>query len=340
MGAIGVLTAGGDCPGLNAAIRAVVTRATAGGKTVIGIEAGWQGLMGGTTRVMTRDDVRGVLGRGGTILGTSRQDPYVHGDGIESIRATLERLDIETVIVIGGDGSLRTAAQLHGDGLAVVGIPKTIDNDIGHTDVSLGFHTAVQIVVDAIDRLTTTAESHNRVMVVEVMGRTVGWIAVAGGMAGGAEAILIPEVEVDFEDLALRIKRRHSNGHDYSIVVVAEGTPGPSGEISASGVDPFGFSRIGGVCQVVAAEIERLTGFESRPVILGYLQRGGSPTAFDRILGTRFGVRAAELAIEGQSGVMVAMHGDRIETVELTTATTAPRNPDAGRLEEAAWFFA
>jgi ATP-dependent phosphofructokinase / diphosphate-dependent phosphofructokinase len=178
------------------------------------------------------------------------------------------------------------------------------------------------------------------VMVVEVMGRTVGWIAVAGGMAGGAEAILIPEVEADFEDLALRIKRRHSNGHDYSIVVVAEGTPGPSGEISASGVDPFGFSRIGGVCQVVAAEIERLTGFESRPVILGYLQRGGSPTAFDRVLGTRFGVRAAELAMEGQSGVMVALHGDRIETVDLTTAITEPRNLDAGRLEEAAWFFA
>jgi phosphofructokinase-like protein len=340
MGAIGVLTAGGDCPGLNAAVRAVVTRASAAGRTVIGIEEGWQGLMGGTTRVMTRDDVRGVLGRGGTILGTSRRDPYVHGDGFESIRGTIERLDIETVIVIGGDGSLRTAAQLHGEGLSVIGVPKTIDNDIGHTDVSLGFHTAVQIVVDAIDRLTTTAESHNRVMVVEVMGRTAGWIAVAAGMAGGAEAILVPEVQVDFGDLAQRIKRRHSNGHDYSIVVVAEGTPGPSGEIAASGVDQFGFSRIGGVCEVVADEIELLTGFESRPVILGYLQRGGSPTAFDRILGTRFGVRAAELALEGVSGVMVALHGERIETVDLSTACAEPRNLDVSRLEESAWFFA
>jgi ATP-dependent phosphofructokinase / diphosphate-dependent phosphofructokinase len=340
MGAIGVLTAGGDCPGLNAAIRGVVTRATAEGKTVIGIEEGWQGLMGGSTRNMSRDDVRGVLARGGTILGTSRQDPYVHGDGFESLRETIERLDLETVIVIGGDGSLRTAAQLHHDGLPVVGIPKTIDNDIGGTDVSLGFHTAVQIVVDAIDRLTTTAESHNWVMVVEVMGRTAGWIAVAGGMAGGAEAILVPEVEVDFEDLALRIKRRHADGHDYSLVVVAEGTPGPTGEISSSGVDQYGFSRIGGVCQNVAAEVERLTGFEARPVILGYLQRGGSPTAFDRILGTRFGVRAAELAMQGESGVMVALRGDRIETVDLTTAVEEPYNLDASRFEEAAWFFA
>lgn len=340
MGSIGVLTAGGDCPGLNAAIRAVVTRATAGGKTVIGIEEGWQGLMGGTTREMTRDDVRGVLGRGGTILGTSRQDPYVHGAGFESIRDTVERHDMETVVVIGGDGSLRTAARLQKDGLRVVGIPKTIDNDIGHTDVSLGFHTAVQIVVDAIDRLTTTAESHNRVMVVEVMGRTAGWIAVAGGMAGGAEAILVPEVDTDFDDLAERIKRRHSLGHDYSIVVVAEGTPGPTGDVESSGVDPYGFSRIGGVCHRVASQIEHLTGFEARPVMLGYLQRGGSPTAFDRILGTRFGVRAAEIAMEGESGVMVALRGDDIEAVDLATATEGPRNLDTRRLDEAAWFFA
>ncbi|HEX6301588.1 MAG TPA: ATP-dependent 6-phosphofructokinase [Acidimicrobiia bacterium] len=340
MGAIGVLTAGGDCPGLNAAIRGVVTRITAEGRTVIGIEEGWHGLMVGTTRPLTRDDVRGVLGRGGTILGTSRRDPYVHGDGIESVRETIERLGIETVVVIGGDGSLRTAAQLQADGLPVVGVPKTIDNDIGHTDVSLGFHTAVQIVVDAIDRLTTTAESHNRVMVVEVMGRTAGWIAVAGGMAGGAEAVLVPEVEVDFEDLAQRIMSRHTEGHDYSLVVVAEGTPGPSGDISASGIDQYGFSRIGGICQEVASEIERLTGFEARPVILGYLQRGGTPTAFDRILGTRFGVRAAELSMVGETGVMVALRGDDIETVDLAVAVAEPRNLDIARLDEAAWFFA
>ncbi len=340
MGSIGVLTAGGDCPGLNAAIRGVVTRITAAGREVIGISEGWQGLMGGTASPLTRDDVRGILGRGGTILGTSRQDPYVHGEGYESVREKVETLDIDSVIVIGGDGSLRTAAQLQADGLPVVGIPKTIDNDIDGTDVSLGFHTAVQIVVDAIDRLTTTAESHNRVMVVEVMGRTAGWIAVAGGMAGGAEAILVPEVEVDFEDLAVRIQARHESGHNYSLVVVAEGTPGPSGGISSTGTDQYGFSRIGGVCQAVATELERLTGYESRPVMLGYLQRGGSPTAFDRILGTRFGIHAAELALEGRSGVMVALQGEDIVPVDLASAVEEPRNLDVSRFEEASWFLA
>lgn len=340
MGSIGVLTAGGDCPGLNAAIRGVVTRATVAGSEVIGIEDGWRGLMGGTTRQLTRNDVRGVLGRGGTILGTSRLDPYVHGNGADSIQQAVERLDIECLVVIGGDGSLRTAARLHDDGVPVVGVPKTIDNDIGSTDVSLGFNTAVQIVVDAIDRLTTTAESHNRVMVVEVMGRTAGWIAVASGMAGGAEAVLVPEVEVDFEDLAQRIRTRHGEGHDYSVVVVAEGTPGPSGEVSSTGADAYGFDRIGGVCENVAAEIERLTGFEARPMILGYLQRGGSPTAFDRILGTRFGIRAADLALEGTTGVMVALRGDEVATVDLAEAVKEPRLLDPARFEEASWFFA
>ncbi len=340
MGSIGVLTAGGDCPGLNAAIRAVVTRARAAGKDVIGIEEGWQGLMGGTTRRLDRDDVRGILGRGGTILGTSRRDPYVHGDGFESLRDSVESLDIESVVVIGGDGSLRTAARLQEDGLPVVGIPKTIDNDIGHTDVSLGFHTAVQIVVDAIDRLTTTAESHNRVMVVEVMGRTAGWIALCGGMAGGAEAILVPEVGTDYDHLASRIRARHEAGHDYTLVVVAEGTPGPGGEVSSTGVDPYGFSRIGGVCQAVAGELERRTGFEARPVMLGYLQRGGTPTAFDRVLGTRFGVRAAELALDGDSGVMVSLQGDEIMPVDIASAVEEPRNLDPARFKEATWFFA
>jgi 6-phosphofructokinase len=235
---------------------------------------------------------------------------------------------------------LRTAAKLQHDGLPVVGIPKTIDNDIGHTDVSLGFHTAVQIVVDAIDRLTTTAESHNRLMVVEVMGRTAGWIAMCGGMAGGAEAILVPEVETDYDDLAKRIRARHGAGHDYTLVVVAEGTPGPGGAVSSSGVDPYGFSRIGGVCQVVAAELERRTSFEARPVMLGYLQRGGTPTAFDRVLGTRFGVHAVELALDGESGVMVALQGDEMVPVDLAAAVEEPRHLEPARFEEATWFFA
>lgn len=339
-GAIGVLTAGGDCPGLNAAIRAVVTRAFAEGRAVIGIEEGWQGLMEGRVRNLGREDVRGLVGRGGTILGTSRRDPYVHGDGYASIEQTLVANEIEAVVVIGGDGSLRTATQLAGEGLPVIGVPKTIDNDIGLTDVSIGFHTAVQIVVDAIDRLATTADSHNRIMVIEVMGRTAGWIAAVAGMAGGAQAILVPEVEVDFDDLAKRIVARHKSGHDYSVVVIAEGTPGPDGTISATGRDPFGFTRIGGVCQLVAAEIERLTTYEARPTILGYLQRGGTPTAFDRILGTRMGVKAAELAMEGGSGLMVALQGTEIVPVSLDEAVNTPRQLDPGVFRDASWFLA
>lgn len=289
---------------------------------------------------MGRDDVRGILSQGGTILGTSRMDPFVHGTGYESVARTVEREGIDTVVVIGGDGSLRTAARLQDEGLDVVGVPKTIDNDIALTDVTLGFDTAVQIVVDSIDRLTTTAESHNRVMVVEVMGRTAGWIATVSGMAGGAEAVLVPEVDVNYEDLADRITRRHRAGHDYSVVVVAEGTPGPEGEVETSGTDPYGFARVGGVGHSVARKIEELTGFESRPMILGYLQRGGSPTAFDRILGTRFGVKAAELALDGQSNVMVALQGNDIVPVDLKQACEEPRNLDLARYSEASWFFA
>lgn len=316
-----------------------MTRAVAGGARVVGIEEGWRGLLEDKIRTLSRDEVRGILGRGGTILGTSRIDPYVHGNGLASLAPVIEREGVETVVVIGGDGSLRTAARLQEEGLDVVGVPKTIDNDISLTDVTLGFHTAVQIVVDAIDRLTTTAESHNRVMVVEVMGRTTGWIATLAGMAGGAEAILIPEAEIDFEDLSARIGERHRAGHDYSVVVVAEGTPGPGGEVLSSGIDQFGFERVGGIGHTVAADIERRTGFECRPMILGYLQRGGVPTAFDRILGTRFGVRAAELALEGRNDVMVALQGDSIESVDLKRACEDPRDVDLARYEEAAWFW-
>lgn len=340
MGAIGVLTAGGDCPGLNAAIRGVVMRAAAEGRRVVGIEEGWSGLIDDRTRSLTADDVAGTLAKGGTILGTSRKDPYVHGQGIDSVRETVDRHDIDQLVVIGGDGSLRTAVKLEQEGLPIVGVPKTIDNDIGNTDVSIGFHTAVQIVVDAIDRLTTTAESHNRVLVIEVMGRTTGWIAAAAGLAGGVQAVLVPEVETDIEDVSRRIVARHESGSDYSIVIVAEGTPGPSGEVSSSGQDAFGFARVGGVCHAVAAEIERLTSFEARPAILGYLQRGGTPTAFDRILGTRFGVMAAELAMQGESGVMVALRGERVIPTDLGEAVATPRILDRATYDELAWFVA
>jgi len=340
MGAVGVLTAGGDCPGLNAAIRGVVTRVGADGVVVVGVEDGWAGLMDGRTAILTRDDVRGVLSRGGTILGTSRRDPYVHGDGLASVAATIDRTGIDRLIVIGGDGSLRTAARLQEEGVKIVGVPKTIDNDINGTDVSIGFHTAVQIVVDSLDRLTTTAESHNRVLVVEVMGRTAGWIAAYAGLAGGAEAILVPEVEGDYEGLAARIKARHRESHDYSVVVVAEGAAGPAGEVASLGMDLYGFERIGGVGPAAAIRLEELTGFEARPVILGHLQRGGSPTAFDRVLGARFGIAAAELALAGVSGVMVGLHGDEIAPVSLEEACREPRRLPPERLAEAAWFFA
>jgi ATP-dependent phosphofructokinase / diphosphate-dependent phosphofructokinase len=337
---IGVLTAGGDCPGLNAAIRGVVARSLAEGAEVVGIEDGWRGLMEGRTRPLRRSDVRGIVTRGGTILGTSRMDPYVHGHGFESIRSTIEATGIETVIVIGGDGSLRTASCLGAEGLGVVGIPKTIDNDIGLTDVTFGFHTAVQIATDAIDRLTTTAESHNRVMVVEVMGRTTGWIATYAGMAAGAEAIIVPEIAYDIESIAQRLVTRHESGRDYSIVVVAEGAPQPGGYAMSAGRDAYGFERLGGIGTVIAAELERLTGFESRAMVLGYLQRGGTPTAFDRILATRLGVKAAELALAGTHGVMVALQGDDVVAVDLEQACNEPRLLDPSRHREASWFLA
>jgi ATP-dependent phosphofructokinase / diphosphate-dependent phosphofructokinase len=336
---LGIVTAGGDCPGTNAAIRGVVARAVAGGWAVVGVEKGWKGLMEGLTRPLTRDSVRGIVARGGTVLGSSRLDPYVHGEGYESIRATVESTGIDCLVVIGGDGSLRSAARLQEDGLPVIGIPKTIDNDIDGTDVTFGFHTAVQVVTDAVDRLTTTAESHDRIMVVEVMGRTAGWIAAYAGIAGGAEIILVPEVEFDLDAVARQIVDRHETGRSYSLVVVAEGVEGPDGLVT-TGVDAFGFERLGGVGEHVAQRLEELSGYEARTVILGHLQRGGTPTAYDRVLATRMGVRAAELAIAGRSGLMVALKGDTVTAVDLATACRHPRLLDQSVYDDASWFFA
>lgn len=335
---IGLVTCGGDCPGLNAVIRAVVVRAEAAGAAVIGVRNGWQGLMEGDLVPLGRDEVRGIVGRGGTILGTSRRDPYLHGRGLASLHPAIDAID--SLIVVGGDGSLRTAARLAEEGLKVVGVPKTIDNDVAGTDVTFGFDTAVQIVTDAIDRLTTTAEAHNRVMLVEVMGRTAGWIATHAGIAGGAEAVLVPEVPYDLEDLAARIRRRHESGRSYSIVVVAEGVPDPGGRIVFSGEDALGFKRLGGVAHAIAPILEKLTGYEVRVTVLGHLQRGGSPTAYDRVLATRMGLRAAELALEGSTGVMVALRGDDLVAVDLAEACVEPRRLPRSRFEDAAWFFA
>ena len=339
MSVVGVLTAGGDCPGLNAVIRAVVARADERDSEVLGIRNGWEGLMNGLTVSLDRDSVRGILTRGGTILGTSRMDPYVHGDGYASCERTIRANGIDSLIVIGGDGTLRSALKLSEEGLSVIGVPKTIDNDICGTDITFGFDTAVGIATEAIDRLATTAEAHNRVIVVEVMGRTKGWIATYAGIAGGADAIIIPEHEYNIDDIVATLRRRHRKGIKYSIVVVAEGvSPPPGFEPVEQKKDAFGFDRLGGVGYLIAAAIEAGTGFESRVSVLGHVQRGGTPSAFDRVLATRLGVGAADFAIDGQSGVMAALRSESIVAVPLSEAVDSIRGvPD--RLYETAQSF-
>jgi phosphofructokinase-like protein len=336
---IGVLTAGGDCPGLNAVIRGVVVRAAQHGIEVVGIRNGWDGLMEGNVRSLARDDVRGILQRGGTILGTSRRDPYVHGDGLACVRKTVEENGIDALVVVGGDGTLATALRLSEEGLAIIGVPKTIDNDIAGTDLTFGFDTAVQIVTDALDRLTTTAEAHNRIMVVEVMGRTKGWIATYAGIAAGADAILVPERPPDLERVAEALRTRHRHGRSYSIVVVSEGVELASTGAAIAGVDAFGFKRLGGIAYLVAPELERLTGFEARVTVLGHLQRGGTPTAFDRVLATRFGVAAADLAAAGQFGTIATLRGTEIVAAPLTEACTEVRGVPEALLDLAESFF-
>ncbi len=340
MAVIGVLTAGGDCPGLNAVIRGVVGRAIEHGIEVVGIENGWEGLMQDRTRHLDRQSVRGILGRGGTILGTSRMDPYVHGDGLATCEPTLKRNGIDTIVVIGGDGTLRSAMRLAEEGVNVVGVPKTIDNDIAGTDITFGFQTAVQIATDAIDRLATTAEAHNRVIIVEVMGRTKGWIATYAGIAGGADYILIPENPYDMDDVVSVLRKRHRNGHHYSIVVAAEGVEPPKGyESVALKKDAFGFDRLGGVSYQIAEAIEDRTSFETRVSILGHIQRGGTPTASDRVLATRFGVKAADLTAEGATNVMTAARGAEIVAVPIKEATSSIRGVPTEIYHTAETFF-
>ena len=340
MSVIGLLTAGGDCPGLNAVIRGVVRRAIeVHDAEVVGILDGWEGFMAGDVRPLGRDDVRGILQQGGTILGTSRMDPYVHGNGYESVRSTIERHGIDTVIVTGGDGTLKTALQLQAEGMAVVGVPKTIDNDIAGTDVTFGFDTAVQVATEAIDRITTTAEAHDRLMVVEVMGRTKGWIALYSGLAAGADAILVPEIPYDLAEVAETVRSRARRGRSFSIVVVAEGVPPPPGVVPDQRKDAFGFTRVGGVAYSIAPVLEELTGFESRVTVLGYVQRGGTPTAFDRVLATRLGVAAADLAVEGNSGVMVGIRGTKIVPVPLEEACAEVKGIPSDLYDVSRTFF-
>jgi len=327
---IGVLTGGGDCPGLNAAIRAVV-RAAIGvyGYEVLGFRDGWRGVVRGDVRELTHESVQGILHRGGTILGSSGSNPY-HEGGIDRIRAAFSDLGIDGLIAIGGEGTLGAAASMTAEGIRVIGIPKTIDNDISGTDSCIGFATAVQVATDAIDRLHSTAESHNRLMIVEVMGRSAGWIALEAGIAGGADTILIPERPFEVQEVAARLRRRHMKGHSFSIVVVAEGAAPVEGTMALPEypVDERGFPRFGGIAQILAPILEEATGWEARVTVLGHVQRGGSPVAADRILATRFGAAAVDLAARDGWGRMVGASGGDIVDVALADAAKVRPVPE------------
>ncbi|HXP99991.1 MAG TPA: ATP-dependent 6-phosphofructokinase [Solirubrobacteraceae bacterium] len=348
---IGILTGGGDCPGLNAVIRGVVRRGVdLGGHSFVGFRGGWAGVLENESVALSRESTAGILPRGGTILGTSRTNPFSareedggREDGLARIEQTFARERLDALIPIGGEDTLGVALRLSREGLPIVGVPKTIDNDIGGTDFTFGFHTAVQIATDAIDRLHTTAESHNRVMVVEVMGRHAGWIAAYAGIAGGADAILVPERPIDLEEVCVRLRRRHARGVTFSIVVVSEGAvPRESTGVSPASEQPadeFGHARLGGIGVELARRIELLTGYETRATILGHVQRGGTPTAYDRVLATRFGVAAMDAVVGGRFGRMVALRAADIVEIALADALAEPKLLDARLFDTAAVFF-
>jgi phosphofructokinase-like protein len=344
---IGVLTGGGDCPGLNAVIRAVTRRSLTRGHEVVGVREGWRGLVDGRFMDLGPREISGLLPRGGTILGTTRTNPYKTDHGVDRVLANFEAAGLNALVAIGGEDTLGVAARLHEEhDFPVVGVPKTIDNDLSATDYTFGFDTAVWIATEAIDRLHTTAESHNRVMVLEVMGRHTGWIAVMSGIAGGADVILIPEQPITVEDACDELRRRHERGKDFSIVVVSEGydltyvsgeTRAVAEEARAS--DQFGHVRLGGVGDALAREIEERTGFETRVTVLGHVQRGGSPTPRDRVLATRYGLKAADLVQEQRWGTMAALHGDEIVDVPLASAVAELKTVPPAWYDVARAFF-
>lgn len=345
---VGILTGGGDCPGLNPVIRAVVRKGiSVYGDEIIGVLEGWRGLIENKTIMLDLSSVSGILHRGGTILKTSRTNPFKkEGDEgpAKKIIANMQALKMDALIAVGGEDTLGAANKLFQRGVKVVGVPKTIDNDLCGTEVTFGFDTAINIVMEAIDRLHTTAESHNRVMVVEVMGRHAGWIALEGGLAGGADLILIPEKEYSLKQICDLIKRRHRRGKDFSIVVVSEGAKitvdgKPLTAYLDSKPDEFGHLRLGGIGAILADLIEKETKFETRSTVLGHVQRGGSPTAFDRVLGTRFGVRAIDLVHEGGFGNMVALQGNKIVAVPLSEAVAKLKTVDDEFYKVAEIFF-
>jgi 6-phosphofructokinase 1 len=325
---IGILTGGGDAPGLNAAIRAVARRSFQLGHQVSGIKNGWAGALSGDMSDLSPADVRGILPLGGTILGTSRTNPMKEPDGLKRVTATLQRFGVEGLVAIGGDDTLSVAKALHEGGFKVVGVPKTIDNDLCATDFCIGFDTAVGIVVEALDRLHTTASAHHRVMVVEVMGRDTGWVAMAGGLAGGADLVMLPEFEISLAEVVRHLHRRRGEGKDFSIIVVAEGVA-LSG-LEANGettTDAFGHIQLSkrGVGDALSRYIESETGFETRVTVLGHLQRGGTPSAVDRIWATRLGVAAADLLNEGQAGVVPVRRDGDVRTVPLADLVAEQR---------------
>ena len=344
---VALLTGGGDCPGLNAVIRSVTRRSLDHGHEAVGVREGWRGLVDGKFQPLDVRAISGILPRGGTILGTTRTNPYKVDGGVERVLETFAAEKLDALVAIGGEDTLGVAARLHEEhGFPVVGVPKTIDNDLSATDYTFGFDTALTIATEAIDRLHTTAESHNRVMVVEVMGRHTGWIAVMSGMAGGADVILIPEHPITIEEACADIQRRHERGKDFSIVVVSEGyevtyASGEKQQIAQppAARDQFGHVRLGGVGDVLAAEIEERTGYETRVTVLGHVQRGGTPTPRDRILATRYGLKAADLVHEERWGTMAALQGDAIVDVPLRDAVAELKTVPPEHYEAAKVFF-
>jgi phosphofructokinase-like protein len=342
MARIGLLTGGGDCPGLNAVIRAVVRKGiNTHGHEFVGFRYGWAGVLTADAIDLTHQTTSGILHRGGTILGTSRTNVFKEENGLARVQASLEQLGVDALIPIGGEDTLGVAGKLSEAGVKVVGVPKTIDNDLAGTDFTFGFQTAVQIATDAIDRLHTTAESHNRVIVVEVMGRHAGWIAAYSGLAGGADVVLVPEHPFDVDEVCERLRRRHAQGRNFSIVVVAEGATPADGQMHSEfeSTDAFGHVRLGGIAIQLEREIEQRTGFEARMTILGHVQRGGTPCAYDRVLGSRFGVEAIDAAHEGDYGKMVALRGTDIVRVPLSEALAEPKLLDPKLFETAEVFF-
>lgn len=342
MARIGILTGGGDCPGLNPVIRAVVRKSLNDGYEIIGIKNGWKGLIEKDFIKLDLNSVSGILPKGGTILGTSRTNPYKNEGGVDKVKENFKALGVNALIVVGGEDTLGVAARLIKDGLTnIVGVPKTIDNDLSATDYTFGFDTAINTAMECIDRLHTTAESHHRIMVAEVMGRHAGWIAVDAGIAGGADVILIPEIPIDIDEICNLIKKRHQRGKTFSIVVVAEGAQFKKGSmvLQEQKLDEFGHVRLGGIGDILGQEIEKRTGYETRVSVLGHIQRGGSPTAFDRILATRFGVKAVELVKNKKFGRMVALSGNKIIDVAIEAAVQALKTVDMDLYEIAKVFF-